>query len=183
MRFRVRFTLGFIAALTTISVVALGAALFWNSRDTTAYSAQFSEERFDLVKPGMELRQVYALLGQPLGFRLEDSPERWCYGEEGVRKRSKGFAVEYSLAPPNCVLFDEKKTVIRVTGNKLTSITMGMSARDVLRLIGVPDRRKPGSAMTLHYTVPSGEGLFRARIVAVDKDHHVSNVIKYEFYD
>lgn len=183
MRLGLRSTLGLIAALAATTVAVVGAMLLWQSRDTTIYSKRFSEEHFHQVKPGMELQEVYVLLGQPLGFRPEDSPERWCYGEGEMHRRGGGYVVENFLSPPNCVLFDETGAVLSVTGNKVARVAKGMTAQEVLRFLGQPGRRKPASAVTLHYTAPGGEGLFRGRIIAVDAHNRVSDVISYQFYD
>lgn len=178
-----RSILVLIASLTVGALVAMSAMLLWQNRDTTVYSDRFSEELFRQLKPGMELQEVYALLGQPLGFRPENSPERWCYGSVEAPRRGQRFTFEQSLAPPRCVLFDEAGAVIRTTGAKTVNVRKGMAAKEVLQLLGQPDRRKPASIMTLHYTAPGGEGLFRGRIVAIDVRNRVSDVISYEFYD
>lgn len=183
MKLGPRSILGLIATLTAGAVVAIGAMLLWQSRDTTLYSDRFNEELFRQLKPGMELQEVYALLGQPLGFRPENSPERWCYGNAEILREGQRFIVEDFLSPPQCVLFDETGTVLGTTGAKMARISKGMSAKEVLRVLGQPDRRKPASVMTLHYTTPGGEGLFRGRIVAIDARNRISDVISYEFYD
>jgi len=182
MSLRIGPKFGFIATLAAGAVTMIGALLMWQSRDTTIYSDRYREEIFRKVRPGMKLQEVYSLLGQPLGIRPEDSPERWCYSEVEVLRKDEGFVVENFLSPSQCVLFDEKGKVLRVTGAR-TAVTKGMTTKEVLHLLGQPKNRKPASVMTLHYTAPGGEGLFRGRIVAVDSQNRVSDVISYQFYD
>lgn len=183
MSLRIGPKFGFIATLAAVAVTMVAALLMWQSRDTTVYSGRFSEEIFRKVRPGMNLQEVYSLLGQPLGVRPENSPERWCYCDAEVLRKDGGLVVENFLSPSPCVLFDEKGKVLRVNGAKVAPVTKGMTAKEVLRLLGQPKSRKPASVMTLHYTAPGGEGLFRARIVAVDSHNRVSDVISYQFYD
>ncbi len=172
-----------ISVLAVAAAVLTAAALLRNSRDTTVYASGFREEVFQQLKPGMEVEEVYSLLGQPLAVRKENSPERWCYGEAGVVRKGGAVVVENFLSPARCVLFNEAGEVLEVTGEGLAAIQQGMAHGEVLELLGEPHRRSPGAAMTLHYTTPGGEGLFRCRSVAVDSRSRVSDVISYQFYD
>ncbi|HYH45335.1 MAG TPA: hypothetical protein VEG34_06570 [Thermoanaerobaculia bacterium] len=183
MRISLKSSLGLTAALTMATLLASSALLFWQRRDTTVYAKQFSEERFRQVKPGMEIQEVYALLGQPLSFRPENSSERWCYGEAEAHRKGNVYVVENFLSVPHCILFDENGMVDGVTGDKLSRLTKGMTQQEVLGLLGQPSSRQPAISMTLHYTLPGGDGLFRWRTVAVDSHKRVNKIIIDEFYD
>jgi outer membrane protein assembly factor BamE (lipoprotein component of BamABCDE complex) len=171
-------------ALLVILAVALGAgSLFWYNRDTTKYAAGFTEEKFQKLKPGMGLAEVYSLLGRPLVVRQEASPAQWCFGESTFVRKDGAYVLEDFLSPPRCVVFDEIGVVLKTTGIGMAGIQPGMSAEQVLALLGEPDRRSPAVALTLHYTTPGGEGIFRGRIVAVNAKNRVSKVTSYEFHD
>lgn len=171
-------------ALLGTTAVALGAgSLCWYNRDTTNYAAGFTQESFQKLKPGMGLNEVYSLLGRPLAERQEASPAQWCFGESTMIRKGSAYVLENFLSAPRCVAFDETGVVLKATGSEMADIRPGMTAEQILVLLGEPDRRSPAAAITLHYTTPGGEGLFRGRIVAVDAKNRVSDVISYEFHD
>lgn len=179
---KVRFLRG-LAVVAVAGLLAVGLGLWWSTRDTTLYADDFSEGAFGKIKPGMHIEDVHELLGEPLLSRQEDAPERWCYGEIPMMRRGSSFVVDNVFQPPRCVFFDDAGVVIRVTGNEMETIQQGMNARAVRELVGEPSRRTPAAALTLHYSQPGGEGLFRGRIVVLDRDRRVSDVISYQFYD
>jgi outer membrane protein assembly factor BamE (lipoprotein component of BamABCDE complex) len=183
MKASLKWTLRILAVAAFAAVALTAAALWWSSRDTTVYAPGFNEEAFQRLKPGMELAEVYSLLGEPLAVRQEDSPERWCYGEAPMVRKGSTFVVQSFFRTPRCVSFSEAGVVLTVSGEGMAAIQEGMTAEEVLQLLGEPDRRGPAASRTLHYTSPGGEGLFRARIVAVDTSNRVSKVISYQFYD
>ena len=65
----------------------------------------------------------------------------------------------------------------------MTLIHHGMTADQVLEILGEPSRRDGPVAMTLHYSSPGGDGEFRARIVAIDPQDRVCDIIAYQFFD
>jgi outer membrane protein assembly factor BamE (lipoprotein component of BamABCDE complex) len=172
-----------ILALPVIAGTLIVTALWCSNRDTTTYAVGFTEAAFLLVKPGMELDEVYSLLGQPLSARQEDSPERWCYGEPAISHTGGAVVYQNLFDKARCIQFSEAGTVLRTTGHRMEGIQEGMSSGEVLERLGRPDRRTPAAARTLHYTEPGGDGLFRARIIAVDARSRVSDVVSYEFFD
>ena len=131
----------------------------------------------------MRVADVYELLGPPLASRPEKGKERWCYGKQPLIQEGGGHVEGSALVRPTCVVFDDNERVLEVTGDISVSIRKGVSASDVLELLGDPRDRVPVASMTLHYTRPGGERLFRSRIVAVSRDGRVSDVISYQFYD
>jgi outer membrane protein assembly factor BamE (lipoprotein component of BamABCDE complex) len=168
-----------------VFVVFAAAAIFWTGRDTTIYAAGFTEEAFGRLRLGMEVEEVYSLLGEPLAMRQEDSRPKWCYGEVGSADGAgrKPLVFRGFLAEPRCVVFDNDSTVARVTGDGMTVIKQGMTETDVLTHLGEPQRRNAAVSVTLHYTEPGGEGLFRGRIVAIDDSKRVADIFSYQFYD
>jgi hypothetical protein len=164
-------------------VTGVALSFWWGFRDTTDYADGFTEDAFRQLEPGMRIEDVYALLGPPLASRPEDSRERWCYDEHRLPQSDDAHVLGDALNSLNCAVFDETKLVLKVTGDELGSIRKGMTEEEVLELLGEPRRRVPAASLTLHYTRPGGAGLFRARIVAVSRDRHVSDVISYRFYD
>lgn len=172
-----------LSSLILAVLLALSFGIWWSVSDTTVYATGFSEEAFQQLRPGMEIGEVYALLGQPLATREEDSPERWCYGEAPMLREGSTYVVANAFSSPPCVLFNEAGLVIASTGGGLEAIQRGMTAGEVLELVGEPVRSAPAAALTLHYSQPGGEGLFRGRIVAFDADRRVSDVISYQFSD
>jgi outer membrane protein assembly factor BamE (lipoprotein component of BamABCDE complex) len=170
-------------ALSLAAATVTVSAIVWSTRDTTVYAGGFSEAAFEQIQAGMALDAVYSVLGQPLTVRREASPATWCYGELAVARQDRADVIENFLKPQNCVLLNDAGQVIGVTGDRLASARLGMTTQDVLRLQGEPTRRKRSSVMTLHYSRPGGEGLFKARIVAIDAANRVSDVIVYQFHD
>jgi outer membrane protein assembly factor BamE (lipoprotein component of BamABCDE complex) len=183
MKTPLKWVLRILAVAAFAAVALTAAALWWSSRDTTVYASGFKEEAFQELKPGMDIAEVYSLLGEPLAVRQENSPERWCYGEAPMVRKGSTFVFENFFRGARCVSFDEAGVVLKVTGEGMAAIQEGMTAQEILKLLGEPDGRAPAAARTLHYTTPGGEGLFRARIVAVDTDNRVSKAISYQFYD
>jgi outer membrane protein assembly factor BamE (lipoprotein component of BamABCDE complex) len=178
-----RWSIRIVLSLGGLVLIVAALSFWWSFRDTTVYASGFTEEAFKRLKPGMKIEGVYALLGPPLDSRPEDSRERWCYDEQPLTRRDGAYALRDALSSPNCVVFDEAKRVLAVTGDELGSIRKGMAAEEVLELVGEPHRRVPAASLTLHYSRPGGDGLFRGRIVAVSRDRRVSDVISYQFYD
>jgi len=178
-----KWTLRILAMVALAVVIVVAAALWWSSRDTTIYASGFTDVAFEKIQLGMAVEDVYSLLGRPLGSREEDSLERWCYGEAPIVRKGTAYVVEDLFRTPRCVSFTEAGVVHRVTGDGMAAVDKGMTAVEVLQLLGEPDRRAPAAARTLHYSEPGGDGLFRARIVAVDASNRVSDVISYQFYD
>jgi outer membrane protein assembly factor BamE (lipoprotein component of BamABCDE complex) len=173
-----------ILTVSAVAAVALtAAALWWSNRDTTIYASGFTEAAFRQLKPGIGLEDVYSLVGQPLATRQENSPERWCYGEPTMVRDGSTYVFQDFFGTPRCVFLSEAGVVLRATGDRMEEIHEGMTTDEVLERLGKPDRRSPAAAKTLHYTEPGGDGLFRARIVAVDARNRVSNVVSYQFYD
>lgn len=164
-------------------VLAVGVGLWWSCRDTTVYADGFDEGAFRQIEPGMPVAEVYGLLGRPLATRQEDGKARWCYGEEPMRRRGSTYTVNHLFRPSRCVLFDQAGRVVETTGENMDSIGVGMTNEEVLGVMGEPCYRATATDQTLHYSRPGGEGLFRARIVGLDADRHVSEVISYQFFD
>jgi len=183
MKVHLKWALRILGVVAVAAVAITAAAFWWSFRDTTVYAEGFTEEAFQQLQPGMGLEDVYSLLGHPLGVREEDSPERWCYGEATMVREGSTYIFEDFFRTPRCVSFNEAGVVLRVTGEGMAAIQEGMTAEEVLQLLGEPDRRGPAAAMTLHYSEPGGEGLFRARIVTVDARNRVSDIVTYQFYD
>lgn len=172
------------AVLGAGALLAASLLLWWQARDTTVYASDYSQQSFNQLRPGMALDEVYSILGKPLAVRREPVPERWCYDEAAMVRGDGGeFVVGDFLRAPPCVLFDRERRVLDITGAGMAQVALGMTADEVLELLGEPARRSLASVMTLHYTAPGGEGLFRARIVAVNAAGTVSDVISYQFYD
>lgn len=73
--------------------------------------------------------------------------------------------------------------VVGTTGDDMDAVAPGMTDEEVLAAMGEPTYRAAATAQTLHYSKPGGEGLFRARIVRLDQDHRVSEVVSYRFFD
>lgn len=174
-----RALLGVLAAF----VVAFGVGIWWSGRDTTQYSSGFEEEAFQRLEPGMPVAEVYALLGRPLATRREGGVQRWCYSPADMRQRDSSDTRAANSILDSCVRFDKAGLAIDVSGEHLDRIRPGMTTDDVLALLGEPARRIPPAHETLHYSQPGGEGLFRARIVALDEHRRISEVISYQFYD
>ena len=172
-----------LAALSVLVVGTLALATWWGARDTTIYATGFSEEMFERVESGMDVDQVYKLLGPPLETRGETVPERWCYGEPPLEVDGSTHVFRSFFQRSPCVLFDQAGSVIEVRGDGIEEVRLGMSTQEVFDLLGEPRRRASAVARTLHYTRPGGNGLFRGRIVAVDASDRVSDVIRYHFYD
>ncbi len=172
-----------LAVLTAGAAAAMAGTLWWNHRDTTIYAGGFSEEAFAQLRTGMGLGELQSLLGEPLASRPENSPASWCYGKEAVVRSGRTVVIEDILRAPRCVFFDSAKLVLRTSGEGMSAIQPGMTAAQVVTLLGEPSRRASPAFTTLHYTEPGGEGLFRARIVALDVDGRISDVISYEFHD
>lgn len=172
-----------ILVAVSIAAVLFCAFLLWYKRDTTEYAPKFSEAAFLKIEQGMGVNQVYALLGHPISVRREDSQEEWCFGEAEAVRKDGAYIYKHLLSPPSCVVFDATGSVVRTTGAELRSVRPGMSEEQVLVLLGKPDFRHPAAAMTLHYSAPGGDGLFRGRIVAIDAKNRVSEVIRYQFHD
>lgn len=172
-----------IGGLVTLTGVGLFFA--WQARDTTKYSEGFKQERFQKLAIGMKKEEVYALMGAPLGVREERELAEWCYDEKPMLERSPlgQYVLANAFAPSPCVRFDSAGRVVEKTGEGLAAAAIGMTETQVLGLLGEPKRRSAAREMTLHYTEPGGDGKFRARIVALDSDNRVSDVISYEFYD
>lgn len=64
-----------ILIVVTVAAVALtAAALWWGSRDATIYASGFTDEAFERVEPGMELADVYSLLGSTPGSKERRFP-------------------------------------------------------------------------------------------------------------
>jgi len=183
MKVLLKWGLRILAVAALLAVLVVAAALWWSSRDTTVYASGFTDEAFEKIQLGMAVEDVYALLGQPLGVREEDSLERWCYGEAPMVRKGNTYIVEGFFRTPRCVAFTEAGVVVKATGDGMADVEKGMTAEEVLQILGEPDRRAPAAARTLHYSEPGGDGLFRARIVAVDARNRVSDVISYHFYD
>lgn len=157
--------------------------LYWSARDTTLYAAGFSEEAFGRVTVGASVATVYSLVGEPLLVRPEWSPTRWCYeGSPASRGPGGEHVVANIFTPPACVLFDERNLVSGVTGNPGV-VAPGLTTEAVRALLGEPSEVYPAVAKTLHYTAPGGDGLFRARVVALSEDDHVAEIVTYQFYD
>lgn len=183
MRTAFRWSLRGLVALVVLAVLMLSVEVWWSTGDTTLYASDFSEERFQRVERGMDIAQVFALLGEPLSTREEDAPERWCYGEAPLAATNSTFVASDVFHQLPCVLFSEGSLVIRTTGESMDAIRQGMTAGEVLEVLGEPTHRASTAAQTLHYTRPAGEGLFRGRIIALDEDGRVSEVISYQFHD
>jgi|GEM_PF-1579828 len=183
MKVLLRWALRILAMVALAVVMVTAAALWWSSRDTTIYASGFTNEAFEKIQLGMAVEDVYSLLGRPLGVREEDSPERWCYGGSPVVRKGTTYVVKDFFRTPRCVSFTESGVVLRATGDGMSVVDKGMSAEEVLQLLGEPDRRAPAATRTLHYSEPGGDGLFRARIVALDARNRVSDIVTYQFYD
>ena len=183
MKVLLKWALRILAMVTLTVVVVTAAALWWSSRDTTIYASGFTDEAFERIQLGMAVEDVYSLLGRPLGIREEDSLERWCYGEAPMVRKGTTYVIEDLFRTPRCISFTEAGFVLRATGDGMAVVDKGMTAEEVLQLLGEPDRRAPAATRTLHYSEPGGDGLFRARIVALDASNRVSDIVTYQFYD
>jgi len=173
--------------LAVAFVGALGlAGLWWLTRDTTIYAPSYSERRFSQVEVGMELEDVYSLLGEPLAVRRGVRPETWCYDEPAV-VQTGAFGNEYTVSGlferSPCVEFDSQHRVSAVSGRGMEDIGAGMTQAEVTAVLGEPLETYPPAVMTLHYSRPGGENLFRARIVKIDATNRVSDIVTYQFYD
>lgn len=183
MKVLLKWALRIFATVALVVMIVTAAALWWGSRDTTIYAPGFTDEAFERIEVGMTAEEVHSLVGRPLGVRQEDSLERWCYGEAPLVREGTTYVVEDIFRTPRCVSFTEAGVVLRATGDGIEVVEKGMTAEEVLQLLGEPDSRAPAAARTLHYSEPGGDGLFRARIVALDASNHVSDIVTYQFYD
>lgn len=163
-------------------VLAVGIGIWWSGRDTTIYAAGFDEEAFRHLKPGMSVEEVHELLGEPLATRQENGKASWCYGEEPMSRRGSTYVVNHYFRPSRCVFFDQAR-VFDTTGDEMDSVVSGMTREEVLTVMGEPSYRAVATNQTLHYSKPGGEGRFRARIVGLDQEHRVSEVVSYRFFD
>jgi len=166
-----------------ILVLAVGVGIWWSGRDTTVYADGFDEEAFRQLEPGMEIGEVHGLLGEPLATRQEDGRAKWCYGEEPMSRRGSTYVVNHVFRPSRCVLFDGAGKVVDTTGDDMGSVRPGMTGEEVLAALGEPSYQAAATDQTLHYSKPGGEGLFRARIVGLDENRRVSEVVSYQFFD
>jgi len=175
-----------VAILSAIALLAAVALLLmWQARDTTRYSAGFSQERFEKLALGMKRQEVYSLLGEPLSVREERALGQWCYDEKPqmLRRALGQYVLEGPIEPSPCVLFDSEGRAVQKTGSHLDPTVVGMTESQVLELLGEPKRRAAAREVTLHYTEPNGDGKFHARIVAIDSTDRISDLISYEYYD
>jgi outer membrane protein assembly factor BamE (lipoprotein component of BamABCDE complex) len=183
MKLLLKWALRIFAMVAPMAVTVTVAALWWGSRDTTIYASGFTDEAFERIQLGMAVEDIYSLLGRPLGVREEDSPERWCYGGDPMVRRGGAYIVGDLFRTFPCVTFTEAGVVLKATGDGMAVVDKGMTAEEVLQLLGEPDRRAPAATRTLHYSEPGGDGLFRARVVALDANNSVSDILTYQFYD
>lgn len=175
---------GVSIAIIAVTLILICTEIFWWSwRDTTVYTDRFEEAKFQMLKPGMKLSEVYDLLGKPIAVRQENLPERLCYEENSIVYTDTAFVIRNMFHMPRCVWVSSAGLVLKVTGTGMAAIKEGMQVAEVFRILGEPQEQFPESAITLHYTTPGGEGLFRGRIVSVDQNNQVSQVVSYEFYD
>ena len=100
-----------------------------------------------------------------------------------MSRRGSTYTVNHLFRPPRCVLFDQAGRVVGTTGEDMDLIYPGMTNEEVLEVMGEPTYQVTATDRTLHYSRPGGDGLFRARIVGLDADRHVSEVISYQFFD
>ena len=174
-----------LVAIGLVALLGLGG-WWWLTRDTTIYAPSYSEHRFAQLELGMELEDVYSLLGEPLAVRRGVRPETWCYdGPAVVQTGALGreFTVSGFFERRACVEFDSQKRVSAVSGKGMESIRTGVTQADVTAVLGEPLETYPAAVMTLHYSRPGGENLFRARIVKIDATNLVSDIVTYELYD
>ena len=85
-----------LVAIVLLTLLGLGG-WWWLTRDTTIYAPSYSERRFSQLEVGMELEDVYSLLGEPLAIRRGVRPETWCY--DGPALAGRGFQ-DPCLEPP-----------------------------------------------------------------------------------
>lgn len=165
-----------------ISAALMGTGWWWYNRDLSIYARGYSEEAFRQVAVGMEKQRVYALLGPPLSIDEARLPESWSYDPSAKEKR--GVRTTHNLfEPPNRVEFDRSARVAKVSGPKLSEVKAGMSKAQVINIAGIPKRVAPQRHELLHYSAPSGIGLYRARIIGVDQVGLVTRVTTYDMHD
>lgn len=70
---RIVLALAIVASLVALSVAGL------LTQDNTEYSPNFSEERFELIVPGLPEATVEALIGAPIEEAVGPFPETWVY--------------------------------------------------------------------------------------------------------
>jgi outer membrane protein assembly factor BamE (lipoprotein component of BamABCDE complex) len=175
-----------LVAIVLLALLGLGG-WWWLTRDTTIYAPSYSERRFSQLEVGMELEDVYSLLGEPLAVRRGVRPETWCYDGPAVVQTGGAFRREFTVSGfferSPCVEFDSQHRVSAVTGKGMELIRTGMTQAEVTAVLGEPLETYPAAVMTLHYSRPGGENLFRARIVKIDATNRVSDIVTYQFYD
>lgn len=173
---------GSLIALMVL-IALIGGLLAWSARDTTVYAAKFEESQFNRLEVGMALSDVYALLGDPLSHREESSSERWCYDRQAVDGGAGRFTYNDFFEPRACVEFDTAGRVSEIAKTVQGRVRLRMTKDQVLTVLGSPIDRFPQVSQTLHYASPGGDGLFKARIVAIDREGRVAEVTSYQFYD
>lgn len=174
-----------LVAIVLVAFLGLGG-WWWLTRDTTIYAPSYSDRGFSQLEVGMELEDVYSLLGEPLAVRHGVRPETWCYDGPAV-VQTGAFGSEFTVSGfferSSCVEFDSQHRVSAFSGKRMKSLQTGMTQAEVTGVLGEPLDRYPAAVMTLHYSRPGGENLFRARIVKIDATNRVSDIVTYEFYD
>jgi len=186
-RLAIRTEISLSAVLTLLGLSALLLLFYlWYGRDTTIYAEGYSDSAFATITPGMVEGTVYEILGQPLSSQMHGNPETWYYSD-GVRKMSWGEFLGLTARAPGEAIeyieFSKEGLAETVHGRSLQKVKRGMLKEQILELAGKPLKKNPRTSKALHYSLPSGDGVFHARIVNIDENGLVSGVTTYEFHD
>lgn len=148
--------------------------------DDTIYASGYSDEGFSRIKVGMAAAEVRSLVGEPLGVTPSDPIEVWYYPSD---RKEMGDLIRCSprtLGP--IVYFAVDGDAIAATGTE--SVAAGMSRGQVERALGSPDDRLVSrDTVRLHFSEPSAQGRFNARIVGLNEEGKVTNIYRYTLYE
>ena len=171
------------ATILIVLLLLVGAGVWqWYNQDFSIYAPQFSEEGFSQVMRGMNEADVYSILGSPVSIETVEMPEMWVYEEVDIDRSlfNSMLDLEKELS---AIIFTEDGRVGKVTGRHLAPVKVGMKKYEVISMLGEPQRITPRMFRVLHYTAPSGSGLYRARIIALDDLGNVVNIVAYDMHD
>ncbi len=136
-------------------------AVYWGLVGThTRFAGDFTERRFEELRPGDSELRVRELIGAPLRREAVEAPAEWCYPWRDAGSAAPTFIVGTqvrSMVPDEwCVTLDAAGVVEEGARRELGVV----DSADLQARFGVPSTRWPaGARERLFYSEPRIEGM------------------------
>lgn len=158
--------------------------------ERTTFAAGYSDNRFQLVTPGMTPQEVVSLLGDPLMQTTQQWSEVWSYwpaSDRPTRPGEDNGTITYSLFGSSTHLgFNELGVVATVSGDFLDGNLVGLTKAKVQSEFGKPSQVEENPfKLIYHYTAAhkSGSGTYNRREIHFDASYKVSSTVAKMYYD